>query len=590
MKKILLLFCLFLLGLSSVSAYDLDETFYYDEKVENMYVTKIKGDKERNGATFLLHRSDSKLVYCLDPFTREIDGNYEGYIGYNDKFGLTKEQINTINLIAYYGYGYDNHNDIKWYGITQYLIWQQLGLDDIYFTDSYYGNRVSMYQEEINEINGLIEKHYIIPEFDINTNNLSIKTEYVFIDKNNVLDSYDIDYDLDLKVIKDGNKLIISSQKEGTFNIKFIKKANVLNDYIMYYHSSSQNMFYPGKYDDIKTDISLNFYEGKIGIKKEDSQTKDAQGEATFENAIYGLYDVNDNLLEEVSLDKEGIGKFQNLALEKYYIKEIKPSRGYLLDEKNYYIDLDYNNKDSELIVYEDVIQNKFKIKKRYGNEITNNYKGESGVIFNLYDKNNNYLKTYITDENGEVSFELPYGGYVLKQINGMDNYSISDPISLSVIEDDNDFEMIINDNEQIKYGNLVIKKIGDDGKLLDGVKFRLYAREDITSLSGDVYYRKDDFIDEIIVKDGYGYLNNLYYGKYYLIEVETMDNYILDNKPVDIDINSNEINIELVNDYYKIPNTLKNDKNYIIYFSNIMIFLGFLGFLYECKKRFINN
>ena len=149
MKKILFLFCLFLLGLSSVSAYDLDETFYYDEKVENMYVTKIKGDKERNGATFLLHRSDSKLVYCLDPFTREIDGNYEGYIGYNDKFGLTKEQINTINLIAYYGYGYDNHNDIKWYGITQYLIWQQLGLDDIYFTDSYYGNRVSMYQEEI---------------------------------------------------------------------------------------------------------------------------------------------------------------------------------------------------------------------------------------------------------------------------------------------------------------------------------------------------------------------------------------------------------------------------------------------------------
>ena len=65
-----------------------------------------------------------------------------------------------MNLIAHYGYGYPNHTDLKWYGVTQYLIWNELGLDDLYFTDSYYGNRITAYTNEIDEMNSLINNHY----------------------------------------------------------------------------------------------------------------------------------------------------------------------------------------------------------------------------------------------------------------------------------------------------------------------------------------------------------------------------------------------------------------------------------------------
>ena len=142
MKKILFFIILLFISISKVSAYDLLETFYYDTKLPNMYVTKIKDGKLKNTATFLLHKSNSDYVYCIDTFTSEISGTYEGYIGYNPVFGLSKEQINRMNLLSYYGYGYNNHTDLKWYGITQYLIWDTLNLDDIYYTDKYYGDKI----------------------------------------------------------------------------------------------------------------------------------------------------------------------------------------------------------------------------------------------------------------------------------------------------------------------------------------------------------------------------------------------------------------------------------------------------------------
>ena len=259
-----------------------------------------------------------------------------------------------------------------------------------------------------------------------------------------------------------------------------------------------------------------------------------------------------------------------------------------MLDDTKYEVKLTNINNNQNIIVYEDVIKNKFKIIKKYGNEVTNNYYLESDVAFELYDSNNKLIDTYISDVNGEINMELPYGNYSLKQINGMDGYTINDEISISVKNIDNDKEIELIDKEIIKKGNFEIKKIGSDGVLLDGVKFRLYAKEDIKSLTGDIYYHKDDFIDEVIINDGYGYLNDLYYGDYYLEEVNTVSGYLLNTDKIDVDINSDINNIEIINEKYEIPSTGRNDINYSK-LSNIFIFIGLIG-LYEIKNRFNNN
>ena len=586
MKKLILFICLLLISISKVSAYDLIESFHFGNMIPNAYVTKVKNGNIRNTSTWMLLRSDNNYVYCIDPFTNEINGNYEGYIGYNELFGLTKNQINRMNLLAHYGYGYNNHTDIKWYGITQYLIWETLGLDDIYYTDTSYGNRIIQYKDEINELNNLVNNHYITPSF--NTRTYSIKEQYTLVDNNNVLELYDIEYNGNINVEKQGNTLTVSSDKPGTYTIRFIKKSEVTNDYILYQNSIRQNMFYPGKYDDIVSSVTLTFEEGTIEINKQDRETTTSQNNATLEGAIYGLYEGN-NLIQKVALDKNGYGIITNLPLKNYYIKEIEPSKGYMLDNTKYEVNLTTNNNHQSIIVYEDIIKNKFKIIKKYGNEITNNYYLESDASFELYDQSNNLIDTYITDENGIIELLLPYGSYILKQINGKEGYEISNPINIDIEKIKEETVIEIKDKEIIKKGNLEIKKIGNDNSLLDGAKFRLLAKNDIVSLTGDIYYKANDIVDEITIKNGYGYIEDLYYGEYYLEEIEGVEGYLINTDPIDITIDNDLKSIEVVNEKYEIPNTLKNDINYEKVISNIFILIGLIG-IYETKKNHIYN
>lgn len=591
MKKFIFLISVFFILSSKVCAYDVTEEFYYDQKLPNMYITKIQGNNERNGATFLLHRSDSKIVYCIDPFTREIDGVYSGYIGYNDFFGLTKDQINRMNLISYYGYGYKGHTDLKWYGISQYLIWETLGLDDIYFTDSYYGNRITLYEDEIKEINSLIDNHYVLPNFGNNNYNFGINESHTLIDINNVLENYEIEYDDGLQLSKNGNELTIYSEKSGTYNIKLIKKSKVLNDYILYSNETSQNMFFPGKYDDISTNLTVSFYNGSIEVNKKDRETITTQGNATFNGAIYGLYEEGSGeLIDTIILDNNGYGIFKDLLLKKYYIQEIQASNGYKLDDTKYYVNLTTEKANVSIDVYEDIIKNKIIITKLYGNKITNNYKLESNVEFELYDITNNYINTYVTDNNGEVILELPYGEYILKQTTGIDNYTISDQILLKVNDIDKNQSITIKDDEIIKYGKLEINKKGSDGLLLDGVKFKVYASENITSLNGDIYYKKDEQVGEININNGYGSLDKLYYGDYYLVETESASGYALDEKPIYVNIQSDLKSLEIINKKidYDIPNTGKNDSNYLKVILKFTILLGLIG-VYEIKNKYFS-
>ncbi len=588
MKKILFIIFILIISISKVSAYDLIESFHFGSMVPNAYVTKIKNGNLRNTSTWMLLRSDNNYVYCIDPFTNEINGNYEGYIGYNELFGLSKEQINRMNLLAHYGYGYNNHTDIKWYGITQYLIWETLGLDDIYYTDTLYGNKIIQYKEELNELNSLVNNHYITPNFNIE-NNYSIKEQYTLVDNNNVLDLYDIDYNGNININKVGNTLTISSDNPGTYTIRFIKKSSETRDYILYNNNVRQNMFYPGKYDDVTKSITITFKDGTIEINKQDRENITSQAPATLEGAVYGLYDEDNKLIQEISLDNNGYGVISDLPLRNYYIKEIQPSKGYMLDDTKYEVNLTSTNNHQKLIVYEDIIKNKYKIIKKYGNEITDNYYLESDASFELYDEYNNLIDTYITDESGTIELLLPFGKYILKQISGKDNFEISSPIEIDASNIKEETIIELKDKEIIKKGNLEIKKIGSDNLLLNGAKFKLFAKKDIVSLTGDIYYKADELIDEITINNGYGYISDLYYGEYYLEEVEGVNGYLLNTDNIDINIDNDFNNIEVINEQYEIPNTLKNEINYNKILSNIFIIIGFIG-IYETKKYNFNK
>ena len=139
MKKII--FILFVLFIFIPTSQGLAK-FYIGEKVPNMHIESVRDIGVHNGIPFILTREDGKFVYCIErPKDINENGYYKEYY-YNDKqFNLTDEQLERINLLGYYGYQYKNHTDIKWYGVTQFLIWKTL-YGNVYFTDIRYGKSI----------------------------------------------------------------------------------------------------------------------------------------------------------------------------------------------------------------------------------------------------------------------------------------------------------------------------------------------------------------------------------------------------------------------------------------------------------------
>ena len=348
MKKYFLFIILMLLCITNVYA---NEKFYYnEEKVSDMWITRDNGNFKRSANPYIVKRkSDNSYVYCVEPFS-QVDSS-SNYIVDNDytKYGLTKEQMDRVNLIIYYGYGYDNHNEKKWYGITQFLIWKTVNpKDTFYFSKEKNGVQENLYIEEINEIEELITKHNIEPNF---IKDYVLSTNSSLNIKSNIdLNEYNIITDINYKL--ENNNIIVDKLSVGKYEFKLVKKNNKYShDYLLYYSSDSQNIILPGNsynYDKVYK-FNIIVKEGIITISKENSITSEK-----LEGATYGVY-CDDMLVDKIKTDKNGMGKI-SLPFGKYVIKEIEAPAGYRIDSTEYNFLVDENNLNKEFNFKDDKI------------------------------------------------------------------------------------------------------------------------------------------------------------------------------------------------------------------------------------------
>ena len=97
--------------------------------------------------------------------------------------------------------------------------------------------------------------------------------------------------------------------------------------------------------------------DAEIQLIKVDKETGKAQGDAKLGGAVYGLYARTDIVhpdgatgvlykagtqVASMTTDEEGKATVTNLYLGNYYIKEISPSEGYLLDESEYDLEMKF--------------------------------------------------------------------------------------------------------------------------------------------------------------------------------------------------------------------------------------------------------
>ena len=386
-------------------------------------------------ARFFRKTDTHMFAYCIEPFTFFNEGStYESTITPNN---LTNEQKDRIAKIAHFGFYYKNHTEDYWYAVTQMMIWQVADTTngETYFTDTLNGNRVNIFQNEINEINNLVNNYNTLPD----TNNKTYifkEGENIIIPAGSIISNYKSNDD---RVKIEGNNLIINNLSEGDYS--FTLERNDLNynrPTIFYQSNNSQNIMESGDLEPIKSTFNIKIIKTKINIDKIDSDTKSTtpSGDASLNGAIYTIYDSDMNIIKDLNIENN-TSSIEDLDLGTYYIKEKNPGLGYNLDEKTYEVILDENNTKKELILENKVIKKNITIKKLYGEY--NQLKNEENIDFEIYNSKNELIKTISTNENGEVTITLPYGEYKLIQLNSTNGYQKIDPFIIKVTNNEDE-------------------------------------------------------------------------------------------------------------------------------------------------------
>ena len=329
MKKILIFIIFTVLFITTeVKA----EYFYEDNYVTGVYATYKKDDFTKSQLMrFIRREGDNLPVYCLTPSDTLYEDELYTARFYNiDKYlNISYEKYKRVSQIAYFGYNYKDHTDIKWYAITQMMIWKEMDKEaSIFYTNKFKGEKIERFTLEEQEIEKLIENYNKLPNID----NIKISINDNYEIYNEMLNEFNIEADETLNSKIEDNKLKINPTKEGKYKIKLTKKdGNHSHITIPYTAKKGQAILIRGYIEKIEKEIEVEVYSGSLQIKKVDSETLESnrRGSASVVGANYNLYDENNNLIDTLKIDNEGNAKIDKLKYGNYTLKEIKAPIGY---------------------------------------------------------------------------------------------------------------------------------------------------------------------------------------------------------------------------------------------------------------------
>lgn len=282
----------------------------------------------------------------------------------------------------------------------------------------------------------------------------------------------------------------------------------------------------------------------------------------------FGIYNNKNELVEEVTTNSQGVFRF-TLPYGTYTVKQLTTTKGHeKIDDFN--IEVKTTGEVVKKVISNAPITAKLRVIKIDAE--TKEVIKRANIKFKIFDvKNNEYVcqtitypnKTTIceweTDSEGEftTAYPLMTGTYRLEEVDQVvEGYlwnSQSHEFSIdedSQLRTDSEYGIIFDtefENQSVK-GEIQIKKTGEVAELteegfifktdnLEGVKFGLYALDDII-WNNKLIYEKDSLIEEKITdKDGNIVFDNLYLGKYYVKEIETLDNYVLDENKYEAEL-----------------------------------------------------
>lgn len=291
-----------------------------------------------------------------------------------------------------------------------------------------------------------------------------------------------------------------------------------------------------------------------LTVTKTDAETKSAQGDATLAGAVYGIYN-NGKLVDKYTTDKNGGFTTSNYVCgDKWTLKEIEPSEGYLLDETEYHIGAEakkytLENNSVSIGVTEDILKGKIAIIKHTDDGSTKIETPEKGAEFQVYLKSSgSYTKAkeserdnLICDEYGFAETkDLPYGTYTVHQTKGWNGTEFIADFDVFISENNKTYKYLIN-NASLESYVKIVKVDSETGKQIPyaGAGFQIYNLDG--KLVTMTYTYPEVTTIDTFYTNSEGYLitpESLPYSKgYSVVEVQAPYGYVLDSTPIYFDI-----------------------------------------------------
>lgn len=273
-------------------------------------------------------------------------------------------------------------------------------------------------------------------------------------------------------------------------------------------------------------DVTNKYKKVKVTAVKLDEETgKTAQGDATLEGAVYGMYSDKacTKLMKQYKTGKNGQFETDYVRCgSDYYLKEITPPTGYLKNDTVYTVHEDgkeytaeYNKAKKDYEVKDKVIKGNVDITKIMTNGAVGITKPEANAEFQIYlasagsydnakAAERDYLKT--NADGYAKSKDLPYGTYIVHQVKGADETEYVSDFYVDVKENGKTYKYILNNPSFTAYLKVVKKDVQTKKTVLKaGTTYQIF--------------KVDENGKETIVKQSYSNGNKM----------ETVDKFVTD-------------------------------------------------------------
>lgn len=474
------------------------------------------------------------------------------------------------------------------YCFTQQYIWETLGQSSATFKNASIQSQYVSFKADVSQKIANMEK---TPSFTSNTITVNAGTTTTLTDTNGVLKDY-VSFDKSVNGIR-----IVHNNGENTMNV-IVDENCTLESYIF-------------------TPAEMNSW----GIIKETTRNQDTTVYITFkegvQNQLYAL-NYNDPVTMSLSLKINAFGKLElakkdnkgnyipNTSFKLSYNSDMSNEIGTYKTGSNGKVTVDKLRKGTiyiqevavpDHLVLDTTIRSKeIKVNETTSYEATNNWKQgyikvvkkdvesgkvvkQAGVVFDIYNSNNQKVTSITTNENGvATSTLLDYGTYYVKENKAPNKYTIKVEVSenVGVVENGKTYEISIL-NTRVKGTVTISKEDTETGKkaqgeaTLKGAVYGVYARNTIYDpADNSVKYNANAKIGELVTDENANATkSNLYLGEYYIKELQASEGYTLDTATYNFDLTYESQNVSVVTKSITVKERVKSQAFRIIKVSS---------------------